>query len=211
MMHHSTGRSRKAGGRLSHSSTPDRNRERAPDQEQYCETTAILLLNDWQEKVGEMADELCSWQLLINDIRQSPVSSLCLKSSWEASCPGEKATSVTHRDDDRAAATEVQTPNPTPSRDDERFGTGLQQELLTPLLTSSGGWMRAAGQQAAGTNWHTGRSIWGLGNTISLCARQSAGTGCPPGSAQCRSSNAAGTWRRTACSGWPWWIRARTT
>lgn len=65
MMHHSTGRSRKAGGRLSHSSTPDRNRERAPDQEQYCETTAILLLNDWQEKVGEMADELCSWQLLI--------------------------------------------------------------------------------------------------------------------------------------------------
>lgn len=75
---------------------------------------------------------------------------------------------------------------------------GNSWPLLQPSLPrSSGGWTRAAGQQAARTNWDTGDSIWGLGSTNSLCVWQSAATGCPTGSVHCRSSNTTWTLNHT--------------
>lgn len=127
------GRIRNTGGRTSHSSAPDRNRERAPDREQNCQTTATLLLNDWQERVGEMAGELCSGQLLINDVCHSLVSSVLSEELLRGQLSRREGDiSVSRRDGDRAAATKAETPNPTPSGDKERFGTGLQQDLLIP-------------------------------------------------------------------------------
>lgn len=71
-------------------------------------------------------------------------------------------------------------------------------------LGSSPQWCPVPGQEAVGTNWKAGASLWMPGSASVLCRccrwhRLPGGCGSPPG----RSSNAARAWLWAPCSGRP--------
>ena len=70
-----------------------------------------------------MTDEFCSGKLLINDTCQSVVSLALSKVLIRGQLSRrEREVSVTHRGDDRAAVTTMQSQSLIPTGDDKSFG-----------------------------------------------------------------------------------------